>query len=359
MFFLILPVQIQAEIDVSAERAILMDQTSGRVLFEKDSDTEALIASITKIMTAIVAIEHGDMEEQVDISDQAIGVEGSSIYLEKNDQMTLEDLLYGLMLRSGNDAAVAISEQVAGSQEGFVHLMNQKAEWIGMNHTHFDNPHGLDADRHFSTAYDMALLTKYAMNNEAFRTIFATKSYQASHRDFAWRNKNKLLTSLYENSTGGKTGFTKAAGRTLVSTAEKDGQRLIAVTLNAPDDWQDHISLFEWGFDHYESTLIQEDGVYTFNLGNQIKQGAIKEEVYYPLTDDEKNNVSIKTFFSTDRGNQSFDRVGKKLFLLDDQIIDEVAIYGVSSTSEPKQQHRSYWSQFVQQLNRFVGDIND
>ena len=245
--------------DVSAERAVLMDQETGDVLFEKDAYTKTEIASITKVMTALVALQYGNLEDEVKISRKAAFTTGSSIYLEINEKMTLEDLLYGLMLRSGNDAAVAIAEHVGGSEAGFVYLMNETAEYIGMTDTHFMNAHGLDKETHYSTAYDMALLTQHAMDNEIFRKISGTKSYQAETRAYAWQNKNKLLTSLYEASTGGKTGYTKIAGRTLISTAEKSEQDLIAVTLNAPDDWNDHILLFERAFAEKEEEAAYEE----------------------------------------------------------------------------------------------------
>lgn len=233
---------------VSANNAVLMEVATKEVLFEKKAHEKRSIASITKIMTAILAIELGQIEDMVTVSKEATLVEGSSIYLLENEKISLEDLLYGLMLRSGNDASIAISEHIAGSVEAFVYLMNEKARWIGMTNTYFENPHGLESDNHYSTAYDMALLLNYAMENNLFQKISNTSSYLSANRTYKWHNKNRLLTSLYKYCTGGKTGFTKRAGRTLATTAEKNGQTLIAVTLNAPDDWRDHIRMFEWGF---------------------------------------------------------------------------------------------------------------
>nr|WP_253286705.1 D-alanyl-D-alanine carboxypeptidase family protein [Virgibacillus sp. MSJ-26] len=241
----------QPKVDVSAEASILLDQSTGDVLYEKNAHNKQQIASITKIMTAIIAIELGQMNEEAKTSRRAIYTEGSSIYLEQGEKMTIEDLLYGLMLRSGNDAAVAISEHIGGSVEGFVHLMNEKAKWLGMTNTQFANPHGLTDEDHYSTAYDMAILMQYAMANEEFRKISGTTSYQAENRTYYWQNKNKFLTKYYEYSTGGKTGFTKKSGRTLITTAKKDNIELIAVTLNAPDDWNDHTVLYEWGFENH------------------------------------------------------------------------------------------------------------
>lgn len=251
---------------VSAQSAILMEQTTGRVLFEKDAHTKRRIASITKIMTAILAIESGKWDELVTVSERAVRTEGSSIYLKPGEKIALKHLVYGLMLRSGNDAAVAIAEHVGGSVEGFVFLMNEKAAEIGMTNTQFANPHGLDdAENHYSTAYDMALLMRYAMHNERFREVSGTKLYRAPNPtedwDRVWPNKNKLLTHLYEYCTGGKTGYTKRAKRTLVTTASKDGLELIAVTINAGDDWNDHIAMYEHGFAHYKLVKIKADTI--------------------------------------------------------------------------------------------------
>nr|WP_229666607.1 D-alanyl-D-alanine carboxypeptidase family protein [Paraliobacillus quinghaiensis] len=259
----IFPQTIEAKPLVAARNAVLLNQSNGEVLYAKSANDPQLIASITKIMTAILAIESGKMEETVTISHQASYTEGSSIYLQEGEKIKLKDLVYGLMLRSGNDAATAIAEFVGGSVEGFAFLMNEKAAWLGMTDSHFDNPHGLDSDTHYSTAYDMATLTRHAMNNDEFVAITGAKSYHSEQRTYAWGNKNKLLTSYYPYTIGGKTGYTKAAGRTLVSIAEKEGVMLIAVTLNDPNDWQDHIRLFDWGFKQYDhaSTVANEKKV--------------------------------------------------------------------------------------------------
>ena len=241
---LFFPINGQAAPSVSANNAVLIEQSTGRVLYEKSAHEKQSIASITKIMTAIIAIESGKLNEKATVSRNAVYTEGSSIYLEQGEKIKLEDLVYGLMLRSGNDSAVAIAEHVAGSVEGFAFLMNEKAKWLGMTNTNFENPHGLDSDKHYSSAYDMAVLMQYAMENEKFREITGATSFKSENRTYSWQNKNKLLTRLYEYCTGGKTGFTKATGRTLLSTASKDGIDLISVTLNAPDDGNDHISMF-------------------------------------------------------------------------------------------------------------------
>ncbi|WP_425484282.1 D-alanyl-D-alanine carboxypeptidase family protein [Halobacillus locisalis] len=282
ILLLVLPTTGHANpnLGVSAEHAVLMDSESGRVLFEKDAYDSSLIASTTKIMTAIIAIESGKLEEKVDVSSRAVRTEGSSIYLTEDEEILLRDLVYGLMLRSGNDSAVAIAEHVGGSVEGFTQMMNEKALWLGMNASHFENPHGLDGETHYSSAYDLGLLMAYSMKNDTFREVTSSEKYRSDNRDYAWMNKNKLLTKYYEPTTGGKTGFTKKAGRTLVSSAEKDGLELIAVTLNAPDDWNDHQRMYEWGFENFETVKLQSKGIIEAN-GEEYY---IPRDVYVPLS---------------------------------------------------------------------------
>lgn len=295
------PNKVQAEsINVSAKSAILMDEKSGRVIYEVNAHEKSRIASITKIMTAILAIESGQLDEMVTVSRNAFGTEGSSLYLKEGEKIKLEDLVYGLMLRSGNDAAIAIAEKVGGSVEGFVWMMNQKAEEIGMVHTNFSNPHGLDNTKdHYSTAYDMALLTRYAMQNITYEKIAGTKEHHAPNSteswDYEWKNKNKLLTQFYKYCTGGKTGYTKLAKRTLVTTATKDGHDLIAVTLNDPDDWNDHIHMYESAFSDYEPTTILPIGTLSnIDVKQYKKHVYIKNEFSYPLTEDEAEDIHIK-----------------------------------------------------------------
>ncbi|KKK37552.1 D-alanyl-D-alanine carboxypeptidase [Mesobacillus campisalis] len=322
---------------VSARNAILMEQNSGRVLYEKKAHDRQRIASITKIMTAILAIESGKLDEQVKVSSRAAGTEGSSLYLMGGEKTKLEDLVYGLMLRSGNDAAVAIAEHVGGSLEGFVFLMNQKAAEIGMENTHFANPHGLDDhENHYSTAYDMALLTRYAMNNETYRKISGTKVHRAPNPneswDRVWKNKNRLLTELYKYTTGGKTGYTKRAKRTLVTTAAKGELELIAVTLNGPDDWNDHIFMYERGFEQYDLAEILPAGTI-----KGIKEQVYRGKVYldhsfdYPITQDEEEKVRVqyKLLKPDGAGEEAAipDVVGKAVVYLDNDIIMEMPIY--------------------------------
>ncbi|MFD2611967.1 D-alanyl-D-alanine carboxypeptidase family protein [Paenibacillus gansuensis] len=286
------PASAGAAVAASAKGYALIDVTSGRILASRQGDTKMRIASLTKVMTAIVAIENGRLSDKVKVSRNAYAKEGSSIYLKLGEEMSLENLLYGLMLRSGNDAAVAIAEHVGASLDGFVHMMNQKAEEIGMVNTHFDNPHGLDTDTHYSTANDMARLTAYSMKNPVFRQISGTKLKKAPNPneewDYVWRNKNKMLY-LYEGADGGKTGYTKLAGRCLISSATRGTQQLAAVTLNAPDDWSDHRRMFDYGFARFPLRELVHSGDpipgTAFTAGRSFS---------YPLADQETGLLSKK-----------------------------------------------------------------
>lgn len=237
-----------AAVSTSAASAALMDADSGRILYAQNADARMLIASTTKIMTALVAIEEGDLSRTVRVSREAAYTEGSSMYLAEGEQVTLETLLYGLLLCSGNDAAVAIAQGVSGSTDGFVRLMNEKARELGMEDTSFANPNGLDDEKHYSTARDMAKLACAAVRNETLLRIASTRSITIGGRTMT--NHNKLL-SYMPGCIGLKTGYTRAAGRTLVSCAERNGQRLVAVTLQDGNDWADHQALYEYGFSAY------------------------------------------------------------------------------------------------------------
>ena len=220
-------------VGTSARSAILMDAETGRVLYEQNADEPMLIASITKIMTAVVALENGSLEQMYTVTADDMA-EGSSMYLAPGERLCLEELLYGLMLSSGNDAALAVAHCVSGSVEDFVSAMNAKAKELGMTHTSFANPNGLDHESHYSSARDMAVLTAYALRSAAFVRIVSTKSITIGSRTLT--NHNKLL-DLYDGCIGVKTGYTRAAGRTLVSAARRDGQLLVTVTLSDGNDW--------------------------------------------------------------------------------------------------------------------------
>lgn len=242
---------------ISAQRAVLMDGTTGRVIYEKAADERSLIASTTKIMTALVVCQQCNVLDRVKIPKEAVGIEGSSMYLKEGEVLTVQELLYGLMLQSGNDAAVALAIYCGGTVEGFAELMNDKARALGLSDTHFVNPNGLDAPGHYSTARDLAVLAAYAMEDPVFARTVSTKQIKIGDRYLT--NHNKLLWQV-EGAEGVKTGFTKAAGRILVSSASRQGRRLICVTINAPDDWRDHAALYQQGFEDYAIRPVIEEG---------------------------------------------------------------------------------------------------
>ncbi|KHF38876.1 D-alanyl-D-alanine carboxypeptidase family protein [Halalkalibacter okhensis] len=359
-----LPLNANAEqrnFSVSAQAAVLIEQESGRVLYGKNEHTPLRIASITKIMTAILAIESGKMEDVVKVSSRAEGTEGSSIYLRAGEEIKLKDLVYGLMLRSGNDSAVAIAEHVGGSLEGFVYLMNEKAEQLGMENTMFQNPHGLDDhEDHYSSAYDMGVLTRYAMGNELYREISSTKNYRSEGDQIrVWHNKNRLLTELYKYSTGGKTGYTKRAKRTLVSTAEKDDENLIAVTLNAPSDWHDHMNLFNWAFETYHSKVIIEEGIF-----EDVEDEFYKDHVYapysfqYPLSQSEQEALSMEVTLYKPPTEERRDHyipqqpVGKvELYIANEEIGQVPLLYDPPEIEEK----RGFWTRFIDLFSLTIG----
>ena len=230
-----------------------MDCVSGRLLLDRNCTQQSLIASTTKIMTALLVCERCNVLDQMQIPKQAVGIEGSSMYLREGERLTLQELLYGLMLSSGNDAAVALALYCCGSVPEFANLMNDKARALGMDGTHFENPNGLDSKNHYSTAKDLAILASYAMENPIFRKTVSTKSITISNR--VLRNHNKLLW-LYPEADGVKTGFTKAAGRILVSSAVQDHRRLVAVTIHDPNDWADHMAMLKQGFSSFNLQRI-------------------------------------------------------------------------------------------------------
>lgn len=242
LIFCITPAVAEA-LEVSATAAVLMDADMGQVLYEKNGDRQMLIASTTKIMTALVVLEHAAPDDVITVTPNHMA-EGSSMYLRAGETVRVEELLYGLLLCSGNDAALALTE-CAGGLTPFVALMNEKASALGMAHTSFANPNGLDADGHYSTARDMAVLAAAAVENPTFRRICSSRSVTIGQRTM--ENHNRLLRQV-EGCVGLKTGYTRAAGRTLVSCTERDGCRLVAVTLQDGNDWADHAALYDYGF---------------------------------------------------------------------------------------------------------------
>ena len=289
---LFLPVKAGA---ISAECAILIDAQTGRVLYEKKAEEKSLIASTTKIMTALVICEQTNVLDRVKIPKEAVSIEGSSMYLKEGEVLTVQELLYGLMLQSGNDAAVALAIHCGGTVEGFTELMNDKAHRLGMTQSHFANPNGLDSPGNYSTARDMAILTAYAMQNPIFAQTVSTKTITIGER--CLRNHNKLLWQL-EGANGVKTGYTKAAGRILISSVTRMGRQLIAVTFNAPDDWQDHKTLIEDGFSRFTVQQLVRQGQTLGQLelagGQETSVDLIAAEDFsYSLAQGERVTISL------------------------------------------------------------------
>ena len=287
---------------ISAQSAIVLDANSGRILFSHNANQKMGMASTTKIMTAITALENADINSVATVSPNAYGVEGSSMYLVLDEQLTLEELLWGLMLVSGNDAATAVAEHVSGSVEKFAELMNSTAFKIGATDSNFTNPHGLSDENHYTTAADLAKITAYALQNPKFREIVSTRTKSIPWKDHDYNrhlvNHNKFLT-MYEGCIGVKTGFTKATGRCLVTAVEKNGMCLVCVTLNAPDDWNDHKTLYDNAFAEYTPYTLKTAGE---NIAStKIKNGTadtaaltVNQDIIVPVKTGEEAKITTK-----------------------------------------------------------------
>ena len=306
-----------------------MDMDTGRVIESKNKDTPMLIASITKIMTCILAIENGDINQVVTVDDSVLKSYGSGIYISVGEQIKLKDLLYGLMLRSGNDAAIMISTYISGSEEEFVKLMNKKAKQIGMKNSIFYNSSGLDntTQGNLSTTYDMALLTKYAMQNDTYKEIVKTKKHtvKTNLKTYIWHNKNKLLSQDYV--TGGKTGYTEKAKRTLVSTASKNNINLIAVTIKDSDDWNTHTSLYEKIFNNYVNYKVLNKNTFTIDDDSHYDKLYIKEDITITMKQNETHNLISHIKLEKKDNYKDGDKVGTNYIYLDETLVKEVPIY--------------------------------
>ena len=327
---LLIPVRIKA-IETSATSAILVDTDSGRILYSKDIHNRRSIASISKIMTAVLAIESSKLDDEVKVTSVVKKAYGSAIYIKIGEKLKLRDLVYGLMLRSGNDAAVVIADYVGGNVDNFVAMMNHKAKEIGMKNSKFNNPSGLDEElANYSTAYDMAILTSYAMKLNYYKEIVKTKKYKVStnKNSYIWKNKNKLL-NLYKYTTGGKTGYTKKAKRTLVTTASKNKVNLVAVTLNDGNDFLDHIDMFNYGFENYKKYNILKKGIINIYEKKYYKNYDlyIKKDFDYILLDSEIESINITYNINKERKVKSNDKIGNVVVRLGDEEIYNENIY--------------------------------
>lgn len=345
MSFLALLSITSLAIDISAKHAMLLESQSGDIIYEKNAYSRAPMASTTKIMTAIVVLENSDINKTVIIDERSVGIEGSSIYLKVGERLTVKELLYALMLESANDAATALAYYIGGSIENFASMMNETAMHIGVSSTHFTNPHGLDDEEHYTTAYDLAKIACYAMKNDTFREIVSTKTKKIPLDESSYRllvNHNKLLR-YYDGAIGIKTGFTKKCGRCLVSCANIDGVELVCVTLNAPNDWSDHKHLLNYGFEKYESINLADKNDYSISLScvNGSKSNVLcsnKENLRVTLKKGLKSDIRAvletdKFLFAPIKKN---DCVGRIVYYLGNKEIASLPLYAMENVSEIK-----------------------
>lgn len=326
-------VQVSGTPSIDASAAIVMDFKTGRVLYSKNASARRSVASTTKIMTALVAIENGCLDDKVTISSRAAGIWGSTINLKTGQEYTLKDLLYGLLLNSGNDASIAIAEHISGSVEAFVGKMNQKAREIGAYDTSYANPHGLDEPGHYSTAYDLALITRYALGNPVFSRIVGTVYANIPGRQLY--NTNELL-ELYQGADGVKTGYTGKAGRCLVASAVRDGMRLVSVVLGAPTVYkraQGSKSMLDYGFRNFKYHVLIEQGTEIARL--PVYKGVqdyvlvkAAETVELPLSEDEYQKVEKHVFMTEgfDAPVYAGSDTGYAEFVLDGEVIGRTAL---------------------------------
>ena len=322
---ILIPINVKA-----ASSQAVLDIDSGRTLVCNNCHEKRLIASITKIMTAVIALEQKNPKDIVTAKEEILKMYGSNIYIEYNEKMSLKDLLYGLILRSGNDAAVVIANYVSENEEEFVKLMNKKASEIGMKDTVFKNSHGLDEEtQNYSTAYDMALLSKYAYKNfKLYRQISKTKKYETNtkNKSYIWYNRNDFLKS-YKYATGGKTGYTPKAGKTLVTTAKKDNFNITTVSLNDSNMYENHENLDNNIFNKFQNYNIVDKNTLKLNDAFYKDKLYVKTSFSYPLTKEETNN--LKTILKVEKlkNYKDDDKVGVYEIYLKDNLLKRINVY--------------------------------
>ena len=348
---LLYPLSAQA---ISAKKAIVLDATTGRIIYEKDADSRSLIASTTKIMTALIICQQCNVLDRMQIPKEAVGIEGSSMYLKEGEVLTIQELLYGMMLQSGNDAAVALAIYCGGTVEGFAELMNDKARLLGLTDTHFVNPHGLDNPDHYSTARDLAILAAYAMDNPIFAKTVSTKTVTVGNRSL--RNHNKLLWQI-PGAEGVKTGYTKAAGRLLVSSAQRQGRRLIAVTIDDGNDWADHKTMLDEGFSRYQLCSIVKKGerlgsVEIFGGRQQRVNVLAAEDFSYSVAENEKPYVVLSppgfAYAPVEEGKEA----GVAYVCIGDKAVGKIVVlYEQTVTQEPVDKV-PFWKRWMEMIKK-------
>ncbi len=341
--------------EVSAKASCVLEVTTGRVLYSQNENERLPMASTTKIMTALMVIESGNLDKVVTISEQAVGVSGSSIYLKKGEQFTRKSLLYALMLESGNDVAVALAIDAAGSITEFAERMNARAKELGAKNTHFVNPHGLPSTQHYTTAYDLALIAATALRNPVFSEIVNTKSIiiqpQTEGTRRTLQNHNRLLWE-FEGACGVKTGFTKAAGRCLVGSAKRDGKQVVAVVLNAPDMWDDTCNLMDTTLKSLQWITFKQTGdvMGTVAVANGLKsqiQGILKTDIIVNVTEQEQPRLVTKIELpkTVKAPIQKGDLIGRVTVSLDGMTLCEADVIADRDVLE---------NTFLYQLNRLM-----
>ena len=323
------------EVDTSATAFVLYCADNGKVLLSEDEDTRLPMASTTKIMTTLLTLEAAADENRVVEFTEEMVAEGSSMYLRMGEKVRLYDLAVGMMMQSGNDAANAAAIGISGSIDAFAALMNEKARQIGMTNSHFVTPSGLDEEEHYSTAHDMALLMAYALKNDDFAYLTSQTSMEVhfvypADRFVTYTNHNKLLR-LYDDCIGGKTGYTDQSGRCLVSAAKREGMTLIAVTLDDPDDWDDHIALYEYGFENYTAVTPTDEDHSIRVMGGTADDVKLYSNDTQPLVVPKKDGDSIKTqvflppfvYAPTEEGTVA----GKVVYTINGSVIGESPLY--------------------------------
>ena len=341
LVFFLFPVSVFAR----SSSTIVVDGDSGRILYENNLYDSMLISSITIIMTCILTIENADLDSEVEIGDEVLEMYGTNIYVQVGEKLTIRDLLYGLMLRSGNDASVVLAKNVFGSEEKFVDMMNKKASELGMNYTKFENPHGLDeSTKNYSTAYDMSLLAKYAYNNKTYRKIVSTKKYvtKSNLKSYVWYNRMSLIND-YKYCVGGKNGYTPKAGKTLVSYASKNNMNLIIVSLNDSDIYNNHEKLYNIYFNRYKKYKIIDREDFKIDSSLIGMDVYLKDSFSYVLEENELDNIS--TLIKID--NKKSNVVGKVIISLDGKRIGSLNIYTKNKKEDKNNIFKKLKSLFV------------
>lgn len=345
--------------NISAVSAIVIEAQTGTVLWEHNSREKRAMASTTKIMTALLTIEAGDLDREFTADPLAIRVEGTSMGLKEGDRVSRRDLLYGILLPSGNDAANAAAVSVSGSMAAFVKLMNSRAQELGLADTHFATPSGLDAEGHYTTAYDLAKLAAFALRDDTFREIVGCSSAEVEFGNPPYKrtlyNSNKML-KRYDGAIGVKTGFTDNARRCLVSAAERDGVTLVAVTLNAPDDWNDHTKMLDYGFTQVRAYPLDTscaEKVAVAGTGQSV--GVYAHEAALALTPGQRTKLTRRVLLpgfvygSVERG----DRLGEALFLIDGEVVERVPLYSDGSVYVPEEE-QGFFSRLLEWAGIYV-----